>query len=523
MEQIITTKKFKKIFVPAILVVVICCLVYLNLSGADIELPLKCVALCFSIVFFMLPYDSCLGIFLFLLSFRGFYHPKWFRLLFYVFLIVFSIKYVIQLARKEKRLPVVIFIVSTILICSCFYKYDYSGIGRMLDSVGMIVCAFLTFVNFNNISKKKLIGYFVVGILTSCVIGFVMSFVPALREKVFTSGQRFKALTSHTNTLQMLCGTALACLMSLFLKKEIKSWLYIAVSVAILFIGFATQSKAFLIILMLLILLLLAVEVKKDKPKFLLTLFVMSILFALSLEKIQVIIQRFTILSIESVVNSVLSGRVGIWKVYLLACFNNFSSIVFGYGVCATPMGGFGAHNSYLEMLFRHGIVGVALIICLLIAYFCKFEKQNKSKWHNFIPLMVVLLLAFEESMLPDLGFVYILVFVIMFERIKMKEKVEEILMKEKVSIIIPIYKVEEFLDNCVESVINQTYKNLEIILVDDGSPDNCPKKCDEWAKKDNRIKVIHKENGGVSSARNMALDIMSGDYVCFVDFCHVF
>ncbi|MBR4998296.1 MAG: glycosyltransferase, partial [Clostridia bacterium] len=90
--------------------------------------------------------------------------------------------------------------------------------------------------------------------------------------------------------------------------------------------------------------------------------------------------------------------------------------------------------------------------------------------------------------------------------------------MKEKVSIIIPIYKVEEFLDNCVESVINQTYKNLEIILVDDGSPDNCPKKCDEWAKKDNRIKVIHKENGGVSSARNMALDIMSGDYVCFVD-----
>ena len=87
-----------------------------------------------------------------------------------------------------------------------------------------------------------------------------------------------------------------------------------------------------------------------------------------------------------------------------------------------------------------------------------------------------------------------------------------------KVSVIIPVYKVEQYLDKCVESVVNQTYKDLEIILVDDGSPDNCPKMCDDWAKKDDRIKVIHKQNGGVSSARNNALEIFKGDYVCFVD-----
>ena len=66
------------------------------------------------------------------------------------------------------------------------------------------------------------------------------------------------------------------------------------------------------------------------------------------------------------------------------------------------------------------------------------------------------------------------------------------------ISVVVPIYNVEEYLDKCVESIVNQTYKNLEIILVDDGSPDNSPKKCDEWSKKDKRIKVIHKKNGGL-------------------------
>ena len=85
-----------------------------------------------------------------------------------------------------------------------------------------------------------------------------------------------------------------------------------------------------------------------------------------------------------------------------------------------------------------------------------------------------------------------------------------------KVTIIVPIYNVEKYLDKCVESIVNQTYKNLEIILVDDGSPDQSPAKCDEWEKKDSRIKVIHKKNGGLSSARNAGLDIFSGDFIFF-------
>lgn len=90
--------------------------------------------------------------------------------------------------------------------------------------------------------------------------------------------------------------------------------------------------------------------------------------------------------------------------------------------------------------------------------------------------------------------------------------------MEELVSIIVPIYNVEKYLNKCIDSILNQTYKNLEIILVDDNSPDNCPKICDEYAKQDTRIKVIHKENGGLSSARNAGLDICTGEYIAFVD-----
>ena len=86
------------------------------------------------------------------------------------------------------------------------------------------------------------------------------------------------------------------------------------------------------------------------------------------------------------------------------------------------------------------------------------------------------------------------------------------------ISVIVPVYKVENYLDKCIDSIVNQTYNNLEIILVNDGSPDNCPQICDEWKEKDNRIKVIHKENGGVSSARNKGLEIATGSYIAFID-----
>lgn len=90
--------------------------------------------------------------------------------------------------------------------------------------------------------------------------------------------------------------------------------------------------------------------------------------------------------------------------------------------------------------------------------------------------------------------------------------------MNDLISIIIPVYNVEKYLDKCIDSVVNQTYTNLEIILVNDGSTDNSPAICNNWADKDNRIKVISKENGGLSDARNAGLAAANGEYIAFAD-----
>lgn len=88
----------------------------------------------------------------------------------------------------------------------------------------------------------------------------------------------------------------------------------------------------------------------------------------------------------------------------------------------------------------------------------------------------------------------------------------------KKLSVIVPIYKVEEYLHRCIDSILNQTYSNLEVILVDDGSPDNCGKICDVYAERDNRIKVLHEKNAGVSAARNSGIEIATGEYIAFID-----
>lgn len=89
---------------------------------------------------------------------------------------------------------------------------------------------------------------------------------------------------------------------------------------------------------------------------------------------------------------------------------------------------------------------------------------------------------------------------------------------KVTVSIIVPVYKTEAFLSDCVDSILGQTFRDFELILVDDGSPDNCPAICDAYAQKDERVKVIHQENQGQAGARNAALDLAAGEYITFID-----
>lgn len=86
------------------------------------------------------------------------------------------------------------------------------------------------------------------------------------------------------------------------------------------------------------------------------------------------------------------------------------------------------------------------------------------------------------------------------------------------ISIIVPVYNVEKYLDRCIKSILRQTYRNFELLLIDDGSPDRCPALCDEWAKKDSRIRVFHKVNGGLSDARNYGVAMADSEFITFVD-----
>ena len=87
-----------------------------------------------------------------------------------------------------------------------------------------------------------------------------------------------------------------------------------------------------------------------------------------------------------------------------------------------------------------------------------------------------------------------------------------------EISVIVPVYKVEKYLKQCVDSILNQTFPDFEVLLIDDGSPDSCPAMCDDYARKDPRIRVFHKENGGLSSARNKGIEESRGNWLCFVD-----
>ena len=90
--------------------------------------------------------------------------------------------------------------------------------------------------------------------------------------------------------------------------------------------------------------------------------------------------------------------------------------------------------------------------------------------------------------------------------------------MTPKISVIVPVYNVEKYLPRCIDSILSQTFTDFELLLIDDGSPDNCGKICDEYAAKDSRVRVFHKPNGGVSSARNLGLDNARGEWIAFID-----
>lgn len=216
-----------------------------------------------------------------------------------------------------------------------------------------------------------------------------------------------------------------------------------------------------------------------------------------------------------------------------------FPEIIFGTGHTIFSVKGF-AHSDvgYINDLWLCGILGVMILYGVFIKLFYSAIKIEKSKVNKCLVLFLALSLATFQikgrAIMANTGIICTLTicFYLIYtcsksnidnnfvdiDKVKRLEYLNDENNNCIISIVVPIYKVEKYLEKCIDSIINQDYKNLEIILVDDGSPDRCPQICDEYAQKDSRIKVIHKENGGLSDARNAGIKVATGEYIAFID-----
>ncbi len=243
------------------------------------------------------------------------------------------------------------------------------------------------------------------------------------------------------------------------------------------------------------------------------------------------IAERF---DLKNIITGTGSGRTIIWKEYLIAYAKApFLNKLFGFGrgaIYAYEQMGIPVqnctHNLYIKALIEGGVVGVAFLIFLLVGL-VKHIRRSKNKALYAILLGYLVggtFLDVDDYRIAYLLYAFCLIFAntpFDFTREPPLQTPPSARVKKgapTVSVIIPFYNVKGYLQDCVRSVVRQTYKELEIILVDDGSTDGSGALCDELAKGDDRIRVIHKENGGISSARNVGLDEAQGAFFTFVD-----
>lgn len=207
--------------------------------------------------------------------------------------------------------------------------------------------------------------------------------------------------------------------------------------------------------------------------------------------------------------------RILIGAGYSVAGFGGISDIL-----------GFSSDVGYINEIWRTGIIGMFILLFTLFYISYVIIKKKRSKYSNLMIFFLLSLLVGNIKLVIFIynpGIVVILLYVLYelaFNNKKVKKEMKNYSenQEDKISIIVPVYNAEKYLNKCLDSLINQTYKNLEIILINDGSKDNSLQICEEYAKEDTRIIVIDKENGGQASARNYGLDVATGKFIGFVD-----
>ena len=439
-------------------------------------------------------------------------------------------KYALEKEKFDKRLIFPLVVLAYFIVIFFCINFDGERWYSFFNITGFILLSIEIFILRKDIDFKKVLRELSFWLVLSSVIAFVFYHLGLYVESYHIDDigiYRFMSFMGHENTLSIWAIAFLCMFFVLFGNKKISVVEFVCWLGALAVIGIMTKSKMFLLLLIVVVLLYLILAFIRNWKIGVVQLFFIGIVvgmcFIVIPNKTLEYIGRFTnYFDGTNFWNMLTTGRVEIWKKYINLWLSNPVSIIFGNGETYSFAAKHGPHSVYVGLLATHGILGLSLFIALFAYYMFFILKSKNCKISSFFALVVVLIIAFFEQLYADRALIFILSFTIVYAMTKKRKECvyENVVISEnkKISVIMPVYNVEKYLKKCIESVLSQTYKNFEIILVDDGSPDNCGKICDECAQKDERIKVIHKENGGVSSARNAGLKIATGDYIIFID-----
>lgn len=424
------------------------------------------------------------------------------------------------------------------------YNYFINTYSICLVFPILFICCLhiILYCNKNQIPLKKIIEYIIISGLIQSGISILSFLVPSVKSFLLeimynNTGEKLYVNSYHTirrfygfanNMLDSFgYGTGLLALIPLFYSfKNGKKWL---ISVPFLLIVPCLNSRTGLVIFFIgffvWFIFLIKNNYLKNYKKNLILFFVTILVLLFIIYQIKPIVLQWIIDDFSSfftdkkgTADTLLSQHF--WKL------PNFFNCIFGTGYNVAAFGGmrnvlgFDSDVGYINEIWKTGIIGLIIIMYFFInlvkILMNDLEKENKFLIISiFITTLVANIKFYVFSYNPGICILILISFVFLLKQRSEDQKLEK---EELISVIVPIYNVENELDRCLDSIINQTYQNLEIILVNDGSTDNSKSICDEYLKKDNRIIYIEQKNQGLSAARNTGILKAKGDYYIFID-----
>lgn len=440
-----------------------------------------------------------------------------------------------KIILKEKKLTKDLIL--PILLCSVimvlFFAVNFEAGNLKFLSRYVLLVLSLTEAYFlrEDFDLLKIVRTLCALFIFSCIFSFIFLLTNIKGVSVFyvdiINIRRYAGLMGHSNIIAMIAVLLLATLLQFFIRKKINNIELVFWSVPIAVVGVLTRGKLFILLFIVLLFIyfvfLFLRNWKVGLIETCLLAFIAGIVFIVCHDFVLQYFSRFfSYYSDEDLLNSITTGRLLLWKEYSKLWTTNASTIIFGLGGTKSfPI--IPAHNEYIETLVRYGLLGFLCIVSL-ITYIC-YQLQRKSHFNifNYFLLLVCLLVMTFDPFIQE-KFVFVLMGVLSIynkkEILNNKEKGEDVIKdkKTKISVIVPIWNCEDYIEKCINSILRQTHKNIELILVDDGSTDLSGKICDDFAKKYKEIVVIHQKNSGPAAARNAALGKVTGNIISFVD-----